>query len=190
VSNLSPSGKTPTAGSPAALRSFTSVRPSPTSTLLDLVEGPLDQVARAVQIRTEAERVVAIPSSSYPRSAKSSAPDKSLAASRLSWASPAVSASRTGSPLLSTTAAKKAKKQKRARLRRTGWPMHQILQGRVPHRMETVTAPWLPWQSPRPGRPFGSVQRSAIALLAKVHKLYRFCAGDHYAKRKSITDDR
>src|ERR1700722_1186518 len=33
-----------------------------TQTLLDLVEEPLDQVARPVQIRTEAERAVAIPS--------------------------------------------------------------------------------------------------------------------------------
>src|SRR3954463_5361482 len=49
-----------------------------------------------------------IQSASYPRSASSIAPDcrrdRSFPASRTSWASPGLSASRTGRPLLSTTA--------------------------------------------------------------------------------------
>jgi hypothetical protein len=95
-------------------------------TLFDPVEEPLDPVTGAVEIRAEADRIVAI---SFRRDVgpcalfhgKLSDPigviaavgnsidpdfrrDSNFPASRTSCASPGLNASRTGSPLLSTTA--------------------------------------------------------------------------------------
>jgi hypothetical protein len=90
-----------------------------TPTVLDLIKEPLDQISCSVKIGAEAKSLCSIPFRRNIRPGavladKRSDPvgvidpgrrrDKSLAASRLSCASPVVSASRTGKPLLSTTA--------------------------------------------------------------------------------------
>jgi hypothetical protein len=45
----------------------------------------------------------------------------------------------------------------------------------------------LPWQSQRPGK---RPPECYCFTLQSPHKLYRFCAGGHYAKGKSIRDER
>jgi len=78
------------------------------TTLFDPVEEPLDLVASTVEIGAEADRIAAVAFRRDVGSASSIDPDlrreSSFPASRTSWASPGLSASRTGRPLLSTTA--------------------------------------------------------------------------------------
>jgi hypothetical protein len=103
---------------------FVVARCDPTA-MLDFVEETFDEVAGSIEVWTEADRLVAITfrRDVGPRAlldgefsdpigvvatASSIDPDfrrdRSLPAGRLSWASPAVSASRTGRSLVSTSA--------------------------------------------------------------------------------------